>query len=107
MQAGATAARLEKVMRQRDQRLIPNEQICDVRYKDIITDPIGVARNVYAYFSMELTRDAVERMQRYIASKPQGKFGAHRYNLDEAEEVSRERPVFRHYQERYGVPSEV
>lgn len=107
MQGGATAARLEKVMRQRDQGRIPHAQICDVLYKDIIADPVGVARKVYAHFSMKLTENAVERMKRYIASKPQGKFGAHQYNLDEAEEISSERPLFRRYQERYGVPSEL
>jgi hypothetical protein len=107
MLAGATAARLQKVMRQRDQGIVPNAQICDVRYQDIVTDPIGVARKVYAYFGMELRKEAVERMKTYVASKPQGKFGMHKYDLDEAEEVSKERPLFRNYQERYGVLSEV
>lgn len=107
MLAGATAARLEKVMRQRDQGIVPNAQICDVLYQDVVTDPIEVARKVYAYFGMQLRKETVERMKTYVASKPQGKFGAHKYDLDEAEEVSKERPLFRNYQERYGVPSEV
>lgn len=102
-----SAARLERVMHQRDAGIIPAPQICDVLYADIIDDPIGVARRVYAYFNMELTDAAVQRMQHYVASKPQGKFGTHRYDLDSTDDVARERALFRRYQERYGVPSEV
>jgi Sulfotransferase family len=106
MEAEGNAARLERVMRQRDEGIIPNARICDVLYQDIVSDPIGVARQVYAYFGMELGDAAAQRMQRYVAAKPQGKFGAHKYDLDSAEDVSRERTLFRRYQERYAIPSE-
>ncbi len=106
MAAEYAATRLETVMRQRDEGAIPNAQICDVRYADIVSDPIGVTHKVYDYFGMELTAAASERMQRYVASKPQGKFGVHRYDLDAAEDVARERRLFRRYQERYGIPDE-
>jgi hypothetical protein len=44
-------------------------------------------------------------MQEYLRAKPKGKFGAHRYEVDDAR--SRERPMFRRYQSLYGVPSEI
>jgi len=107
MLAEATAARLERVMRQRDQGLVPSTQICDVLYKDIVTDPLAVARMAYGFLHIKLTDSAIEKMTAYVASKPQGKFGVHKYHQDQADEVSKERPLFGHYQERYGVPSEV
>ncbi|MFN8628518.1 MAG: sulfotransferase [Candidatus Binatia bacterium] len=106
MEAEGNAARLEAVMRERDAGVIPSERICDVLYKDIVGDPIGIVRRVYDQFGMELTNDAIARMRAYIAAKPQGKFGKHTYDLDSAEDVSKERAVFRRYQERYGIPSE-
>lgn len=107
MEAEGNAARLEAVMRQRDEGVIPSARICDLLYQDIVSDPIGVARRVYAYFDLDLRDDVVEKMQQYVAAKPQGKFGAHRYDLDSAEDVSKERGLFRRYQERYGVLSEL
>ncbi len=107
MAAEVSAARLEAVMRQRDDGLIPDAQICDVLYTDIVSDPVGVAKKVYGAFGMNLTEDAVQRVQRYVASKPQGKFGWHAYDLDEAADVAREREFFRRYQERYRIPSEI
>ncbi len=106
MAAEYNATRLDAVMRQRDAGAIPNAQICDVLYTDIVSDPIGVAHKVYDYFGMELTAAAIERMRRYVASKPQGKFGVHRYELDVAEDVEQERRLFRRYQSRYGIPDE-
>ena len=106
MEAEGNAARLEAVMRERDAGVIPSERICDVLYKDIVGDPIGTVRRVYECFGMELTAEVIDRMRSYIASKPQGKFGKHTYDLDSAEDISKERAVFRRYQERYGIPSE-
>jgi hypothetical protein len=62
---------------------------------------------VYVFCHIELTESAIEKMKAYVASKPQGKLGVHRYHQDDADEVSKERPLFRNYQERYGVSSEV
>lgn len=106
MEAEGNAARLEAVMRQRDEGGIPNARICDVLYHDIVADPIGTVRRVYAHFGLELTDDTIGRMQQYVASKPKGKFGKHTYDLDSPEDVSKERAAFRRYQERYGIPSE-
>jgi hypothetical protein len=43
-------------------------------------------------------------MQAYLAAKPKGKFGTHRYPV-QAEHLSA-RPLFERYQTRYQVPNE-
>ncbi|NCF20602.1 MAG: hypothetical protein GWP63_20390 [Haliea sp.] len=54
---------------------------------------------------MTLGEEARGRMMEYLASKPKGKFGKHDYRVDEAR--SKERALFRRYQELYDVPDEM
>ncbi len=83
------------------------DQICDVRYADLMREPVGALARVYAHFGMELSRDAAERVRAYLAAKPKAKHGAHRYAFEQlGREAATERERFRSYQERYGVPSE-
>jgi Sulfotransferase family len=101
----ATAQRLEHVIKQREQGIVPAANITDSRYQDLMDDPMACIARIYAHFVMPLTDVARQRMQEYLRAKPKGKFGAHRYEVDDAR--SRERPMFRRYQALYNVPDEV
>ena len=101
----ATAQRLEHVMAQRDAGIVPEENIVDSRYQDLMDDPLGCIARIYAHFGMPLEADTRERMWRYLADKPKGKFGAHSYAIQEHH--LKERQLFAHYQARYAVPDEV
>ena len=101
----ATAARLERVMEQREQGLVPEANICDSRYQDLMDDPIGCVEEIYRHFGMNLAAATRKRMQAYLAAKPKGKHGAHRYAV--TQQQAAERRYFRRYQEHYGVPDEV
>ena len=48
-----------------------------------------------------------ERIRRYLAFKPKDKHGRHDYTPMSPEQVARNRPWFRRYQARYGVPDEI
>ncbi len=100
----ATAQRLEHVIEQRKKGIVPAANITDSRYQDLMDDPVGCISRIYAHFGMPLSDTARERMQAYLRAKPKGKFGAHRYAVDDTR--SRERPMFSRYQTLYGVPSE-
>ena len=100
----ATAQRLEHVIRQREQGIVPAANITDSRYQDLMDDPLGCIARIYAHFDMPLTDATRQRMQQYLRDKPKGKFGAHRYEVNAAR--SRERPMFRRYQALYNVPDE-
>ena len=55
--------------------------ICDVRYPDLVADPVGAVRQIYAHHGLE-TSDAFERaLAAYVAANPRHRHGAHRYRL--------------------------
>ena len=100
-----TARRLEAVMDLRDRGMIPEANIVDSRYQDLMEDPVACIEQIYRHFGMTLNDGTKQRMLRYLAAKPKGKFGVHAYGQGGAR--AKDRPLFRRYQERYGVPDEV
>jgi hypothetical protein len=99
-----TAQRLEHVIRQRQQGIVPAASIADSRYQDLMNEPMNCIESTYRHFSMTLSDKARTRMLAYLAAKPRGKFGMHSYSIDATH--TRERPLFKRYQDLYGVPSE-
>jgi hypothetical protein len=85
----------------------PEARFCDVRYADLVRDPIPTLARMYEAFGLELSREAEKRMRDYLAKKPKGKHGAHRYEFESTGlDLVAERERFRAYRERYGVPAE-
>ncbi len=98
---------LEAVMAQRANGTIPDDQIVDLRFKDLMANPAAAIRMVYERLDLELTKDAEERMTRYVASKPRGKHGAHRYSLEDyGIERSWVHERYAAYMAQYGVEAE-
>ena len=83
-------------------------QFHDLRYAELVARPIETLAGLYDHFGLPFSAEAEARMRSYLAAKPRGKHGAHRYDFS-ATRFSRaaERERFRAYQERYGVASEV
>lgn len=50
-------------------------------YDDLVRDPLGQMKKVYAWLGDEWTDAAASRMQAWLAANPQGKFGKHTYSL--------------------------
>ncbi|GAB3270330.1 sulfotransferase family protein [Parahaliea aestuarii] len=100
----ATAARLEHVMAQRDNGIVPAASITDSRYQDLMDAPMDCIENIYRHFGMPLADSTKAAMLAYLAAKPKGKFGQHRYQVDRSR--SAERRYFANYQQRYNVPDE-
>ena len=103
----ATAKRLEQVMRWRDDNAIPQAQIIDSRYQDLIDDPAKAIGLIYEKMDLPFAHEDAARIQRYLAYKPKHKHGAHAYRTMSDEQVARNRPYFKRYQERHNVPDEV
>lgn len=80
----------------------------DVRYHDLVADPLRAVRTLYEGLGMELMADTERRMRRFLDDNPKGRYGKHRYSLTrfglDAAEVSERFPEYR---ERYEVPQEV
>jgi Sulfotransferase family len=85
----------------------PGAQIVDVHYADLVRDPIGTLRRVYAAFGEELEGAALQAMTEHVQSHPKARFGRHSYDLAEFGldgGVIAER--FRGYVQRYDIPLE-
>ena len=91
----------------RDAGRIAATQFCDVQYADVMRDPAGALARVYERFGLAFAPELGERIRAYVASKPRGKHGAHRYAFEKlGRNADAERARFRSYQERFGVPAE-
>jgi hypothetical protein len=101
----ATARRLEHVIDQREQGIVPAANIADSRYQDLMDDPLACISSIYGHFGMRLSKRARQAMQDYLCVKPKDKFGQHSYQVDERK--VRERTLFKRYQTLYDVPDEV
>ncbi|MDB5985135.1 MAG: hypothetical protein JWR16_188 [Nevskia sp.] len=102
----ATAAGLEMVIDQLESGVVPRERIFDVLYADLLDRPLETLKALYVRMGVPLAADAEQNMRAYIEAKPQGKFGAHRYQVAEGEEERRARACYARYQRTYGVADE-
>jgi|GEM_PF-297294 len=79
----------------------------DVHFQQLMQDPVETLRCAYADMGRELGDDHAERIREYVAAKPRGKFGIHRYTPEEwgfAPAELRER--LRPYTDHYGIALE-
>ncbi len=101
----ATAQRLEHVIEQRESGVVPEANIVDSRYQDLMDEPMACIKHIYNHFDMQLSAIAQSNMLTYLESKPKGKFGKHEYQVEEAR--NKDRPLFSRYQNMHNVPSEM
>ena len=97
-----TADEIRAGLEARDHGCAPPERFLDVRYRDLVKDPIATVRRIYTHFDMPFTTNAEERMRRYLAETPKDKHGAHVYSLSKfGLDVDEEYERYRHYRERF------
>jgi hypothetical protein len=53
----------------------------DVRYDDLVADPIAAIRRIYTHFGDELADDAASAMAAYAQANPKGAHGRHVYSV--------------------------
>jgi hypothetical protein len=98
----------QRVMQQRDAGEVPNERIQDVRYRDLVRDPIGSVRGLYAGWGRALSAEAEARMRRFLADRRHTRRGAHEYAFETTGlDRAAERAKYAAYLARYSVPEEV
>jgi len=59
------------------------ERICDIRFGDLVKDPLGTVRLIYERFGYELSDEFQHRMERWMQDNPQHKHGVHRYSPEQ------------------------
>ena len=99
---------LERYMTLRDRMADKTKQIFDLRYQDLMDDPLGTVAAIYAHWELPLTDQARQRMHAYLEQNPHGGHGKHEYSFaDTGLDLDEERAKFISYQARFDVPSEV
>ncbi len=98
----------ERVMKERDAGTLPEGQILDVRYCDLVADPVGTVRRIGEWQGAPLGADAEAAIGGWITRRPKDRHGAHEYSFaDTGLDLATERARHAEYQRRYDVPSEV
>jgi hypothetical protein len=79
-------------------------QFLDVFYPELMSDPIGMVRRIYAHCDLELDSLTEKRMRRYLVHHPQHKDGVHQYSLERfGLERAAEAERFRFYADGYDL----
>jgi hypothetical protein len=64
-------------------RAIPDGQVLDVRYQDLVADPLTTLDRICDFIEVPLTDAAERAMRRYLADNGQARHGAHRYRPED------------------------
>jgi hypothetical protein len=98
---------LDSVIEGRASRRLPDAQFADIRYADLLVDPVTAVAGVYEQFGWDLSPEARQAMLGHLAERPQGKHGTHTYALEDfGLDPGEERARFTPYQQRFDVPDE-
>lgn len=93
---------VRRAMAFRDANMAARDRFLDIRYRELVWDPIATVRCIYARFDMEWTADLEDRMRRFLATNPQYKHGNHDYSLAQFGLVSEDiRCLFQSYCDRF------
>jgi Sulfotransferase family len=84
--AGAISAAfgfaLNDVAERRAKHDLP-DRFVDVHFQELLRDPVATLRAAYERMDRRFSDEHVEAIRRYLAEKPKGKFGVHRYSPEE------------------------
>jgi hypothetical protein len=61
----------------------PELSIHDLRYADLVADPVAAVSGIYRHAGWTFTVEAEAGVKRWLAANPSGKHGRHRYQLED------------------------
>ena len=71
---------MDMVMGQRASGEIPGDQIADLLFRDLMSDPVAAVRSAYDRLGLEFSDALADTIPAYLAEKPKDKFGKHVYD---------------------------
>ena len=93
---------LDRALATRDAIPEKGKQISDVRFADLMSDPLGQIERLYDHFGWQCDANVTKRMEDFMKSNPRDKHGSHRYTLEMFHLTQEEvRQRFTHYMQRY------
>jgi hypothetical protein len=60
-----------------------DRRVCDVAYRDTLSDPISTVKRIYDHFGLEFTPAYERRLAELVATDRPSAGGRHRYDLEE------------------------
>ena len=98
---------LTMVAEARNRGELPEDQIADLHYLDLLRDPVDALRRAYDHLGLPFSDELPDRITGYLAKRPQNKHGTHRYDpADFGMDPATIRADFATYLDRYGVETE-
>lgn len=101
------AASYEREIAQRRDGTLPDGRFVDVRYADLVTEPLATIESIYEQLGWPVEASSLRAMAEYLRHKPKGARGEHRYSLESMGlDAATEQRRFAFYRERFRVPEE-
>ena len=101
------AEAMDRVTRFREGRPELDERFIDVKYGELVSDPLAVVRRIYQHLDIPLTEAAAERMQRMASSRSRYRARHDSPTLtDLGLDRLAETRLFERYCSRFGIPSQ-
>ncbi len=64
-------------------KLNKDDQIIHVKFNDFVKDQLGTIKDIYDQYGWEMTKEAEEKINRFIKENPKDKNGVHEYSLED------------------------
>ena len=77
------AAGLNGTIDVRASGMVPAERFVDVHFAELMSDPVATLRSAYDSMERDFTDAHADAVLDYLAHKPKGKFGVHRYQPED------------------------
>ena len=98
---------LEGAIAARENGTVPADRIVDSHFLDLMADPVGNVRRLYDQLGLDWPVGHDARIRDYLAAKPKGKHGEHKYALaDVGLDDDHLRATFARYVAHYGITEE-
>jgi hypothetical protein len=98
---------LEQVIAQRTDGTVPDDQIVDTHFLELMSDPVAMLHRVYDQLGYEWPAGHDRAITAYLAAKPKAKHGAHTYSYgDLGLDDDHVRATFAPYVAHYGITEE-
>jgi hypothetical protein len=95
---------LEGAIQARLDGQIPDEQIVDSHFTELMSDPVGALRRIYDQLQLQWPDDHDQVIKNYLVNKPKDKHGQHVYSLhDVGLDDESVRASFETYVAHYGI----
>src|SRR5262249_22658032 len=79
--ASGYASVFRREIAQRASGELPDDRFVDVRYADLVADPVKAVEQVYASLGWRLPAELHDAVRDYVARRPRGAHGIHHYSL--------------------------